>query len=133
VEEAAEPVVVEASESVAGSFHFLDDQVQSFGGSVGGAGEMVVEDLGPPSFQRPAESSDLFYVVFYAADDGLVHQGGRVGWFFDEVYVADGFFGEPGSGDLVPWVSDPQSEQHPIPTLVVETFRPFQQQSADLV
>lgn len=33
VEEAAESVVVEPAEPVSGSFHFLDDQVESFGGA----------------------------------------------------------------------------------------------------
>ncbi len=35
VEEAAEPIVVEPSEPVAGAFHFLDDQIQAFGWPVG--------------------------------------------------------------------------------------------------
>jgi len=33
---------------VAGAFDFLDDQVQGFGGAVGSAGGVVVEDLATP-------------------------------------------------------------------------------------
>jgi len=48
VEEEAEPVVVESSESVAGSFQLFDDQVEPFGGSVRCAGVVMVEDLCSP-------------------------------------------------------------------------------------
>lgn len=57
VEEAAEPVVVELVEPVAGSLHHFDDEVEPFGGYVGGTGVVMVEDLGPPP-ERASESSD---------------------------------------------------------------------------
>ena len=50
-----EPVVVEPAEPVAGSFDLLDDEVHRFGGSVGGAGVMMVQDLGAPPGEGAAE------------------------------------------------------------------------------
>lgn len=55
MEEADEPVVVEPAEPVAGQFDLLDDQVQGFGGPVGCAGEVVVEDLGALSGEGASE------------------------------------------------------------------------------
>ena len=52
-------------------FTFLMTQVQPFGGSVGGAGGVMVEDLGAPPPEGPAEGLDLGDVVAGAGDDGL--------------------------------------------------------------
>jgi len=83
--------VVKATEAVAGSFHFLDDQVPAFGGSVGGAGVVMVEDLGPPLLEGTAEGLDLGNVVTAAGDDRLVEEGGRILEVFDQVDVSDRF------------------------------------------
>ena len=98
VEEAAEPVVVEPSESVAGSFHLFDDQIEPLGGSVRCAGVVMVEDLCPPPGERPSEALDFGHFVGDASSDGLVHEKGRVSWTVDEIDVSDGFFG--GSSHL---------------------------------
>ena len=95
VEEDAESVVVEIAEPVAASFDLFDGQVQSFGGAVGGAGAVVVEDLGLPSVEGPPKAFDLWYPVVSASDDGLVQQQTRVVWVVSEVDISYRFFGEP--------------------------------------
>jgi len=106
--------VVESAESVAGSFDLFDDQVQAFGGSVGSTGGVMVQHFGAPPGEGVAEGLDLGYVVSVAAEDGLVDEGGGVGWIVDQVDVADGFFCQSRSGHLVVGVTDPQTQQHPI-------------------
>ena len=80
VEEDAEPIVVEVAEPVAASFDLFDGQVQSFGGAVGSAGAVVVEDLGLPFGEGPSEASDFLYPVVSASGDGFVQQQSRVCW-----------------------------------------------------
>ncbi len=57
----------------------LDEQVQTFGGSVGGAGGVVGEDLGAPPLEGAAESLDLLDFVLEAPGDGLVEEDSGVG------------------------------------------------------
>ena len=68
MEEAAEPVVVEPSEFVAGPFDLFDAQIQSFGGSVGGAGVVMVEDLAARPFVNAGCAIGLARVTNWAAD-----------------------------------------------------------------
>ena len=101
MEQDAEPVVVEVAEPVAASFDLFDGQVQSFGGAVGSAGAVVVEDLGLPFGEGPPEASDFLYPVVSASGDGFVQPefgglgvwlGG--GWFVDLGFcVVRGCFG----------------------------------------
>lgn len=108
MEEHAEPVVLESFEAVPAAFHFLDEQVESFGGSVRSAGVVVGEDLGLPPAEGTAERSDLFDLVAEAADDGLVDEYGSVGAVVGEVDVTDRFLiGQPGAEHLIGRVADP--------------------------
>jgi hypothetical protein len=70
--------VLEPAEAVTAALHLLDAQVQAFGGSVAGAGLVVLEDLCSPRRERVAERLDLCDVVLGAAGDGLVDQHGRL-------------------------------------------------------
>ena len=59
-----QPVVLEAGEATSGTLDLLDAQVQTLGRAVGGAGAMVVQDLGAPALERVAERADLFDLVW---------------------------------------------------------------------
>ena len=131
VEEDAEPVVLEGLEAVTAALHLLHAQVQPFGRSVGRAGVVVGEDLGPPRSQGLAQRADLGHVVGQAADDGLVQQQRGVGRGVGQVHVAHRFFGQPGAEELVVRVTDAQAEQHPSRALLVEAFGAGEQQLAD--
>lgn len=50
---------------------------------------MMVEDLGPPLFQRPAESPDLSNVVLETFGDGLIDKDVCIVGVVDKVAVAD--------------------------------------------
>lgn len=53
-EEHSKPVVLEVTETVSAALHLLNAEVLSFGGSVAGAGAVMVQDLRPPAVRRPA-------------------------------------------------------------------------------
>jgi hypothetical protein len=78
---------------VGGSFHFLDDQREPFGGSVESTGLVMVEDLRPPPGENAAQCLHLGYVVFAAAGDGLVDESGSIVRIVDQVDVTNRFFG----------------------------------------
>ncbi len=59
VKQEPEPVVVPVAVSVADAAGFLDEQVKGFGGSVGDAGQVVVEGFGLPGPQRAGQPVDL--------------------------------------------------------------------------
>jgi hypothetical protein len=89
VEEDSEPVVLEPLEAVAAALHLLDQEVEPLGGTVGGSCLVVAKDLGAPPPEGASQGLDLGDVVFGAAGDGLVQQGGGVGGLVGEVDVAD--------------------------------------------
>lgn len=123
--------MVEPVEPMPGSFGLLDGQVEGFGGAVGGAGAVMVEDLGAPAPEGVSEAADLGDVVVGAADDRLVEEGGGVVGVVGEVDVSDGFLGQSGAADLVVGVTDSQAQQHPLLTRVVEAFGAFGEELAD--
>ncbi len=80
--------MLEPAEAMAAALDPLDAKVQPFGGTVAGAGAMVLEDLAPPSGQGSTKRADLFDVVRGAASDGLVHQQRRLVDVVGEVEIA---------------------------------------------
>ena len=63
--------MLEAGEAMAGSLDPPHAQVHAFGGTVGGPGAVMVQDLDGPALERVAEGADLLDLVALAPDDGL--------------------------------------------------------------
>ena len=66
MEEDSQVVMLEAGESPASTLDSLHAQVHAFGGAVGGAGAVVVEDLVAPALEGVAEGADLWHLVALA-------------------------------------------------------------------
>jgi hypothetical protein len=67
-----QPGVLEAGEATPGTLDLLDAQVEALGRAVGGAGAVMVQNLGPQALEGISERSDLLDLVALASDDGLV-------------------------------------------------------------
>jgi len=92
-----QPVVLEAREATPGTLDLLHAEVEALGRAVGGAGAMVVQDLGAPALERVAERADLIDLVALASDDGLVEEHSGNLRILGQVDVAHRLLGQPRS------------------------------------
>ena len=74
MQENAQAVVSEALEAVPAALNLLDEQVHRLGRAIRGAGEVVSEDLGPPTLQGVAERHNLVDLIGEATRDHPVQE-----------------------------------------------------------
>ena len=89
-EQDAEPVVGQVAKAAAGSFDLFDHEVGGFDGSVGCAGGVMVEDLGPPPSECLGEATEFGSGFGSGAPgDRIVERVLGDGRVVGEIHVAD--------------------------------------------
>ena len=132
-EKNSEPVVLEVAEAMATAFDLLHAEVLALGGPVAGPGAVVVQDLRPPTVERPTQRSDLGYRIFAAAGDRLVEKRRRVLHVIGQVEVSNRLLGQPGTNHLVIGIAETQAQQQALMASLAEAFGTHREQLADAI